>query len=156
RRRDFARRPRQRPDSDVRNRPCREIMQTSASQHSSVFRFYVPPRKKKRPRTGRGRSSRCRTAYLPALPSWVDTFEKALFSLPPRVFTVAMIATEMPAAIRPYSIAVAPLSSRRKRFNTDMLLSQDDRQGPADAPRVMRGKPQRMGKEHPPDFREFL
>src|SRR5208282_4747753 len=32
----------------------------------------------------------------------------------PRVLTTAMIATEMPAAIRPYSIAVAPLSSVRK------------------------------------------
>ena len=30
------------------------------------------------------------------------------FSLVPRPLTTAMIATEMPAAIRPYSIAVAP------------------------------------------------
>jgi hypothetical protein len=42
-----------------------------------------------------------------------------LFSDVPMEFTAAMIAIEMPAAIRPYSIAVAPLSSftkRRTRF----------------------------------------
>src|SRR5205823_12165761 len=60
--------------------------------------------------------------YLPAVPSWVDTFENVFFNWPPSVLTVAMIATEMPAAMRPYSIAVAPLSSRRKRFI--MMLSQ--------------------------------
>ena len=42
--------------------------------------------------------------------------------LAPRPFTIAMIASEMPAAIRPYSIAVAPDSSDRKfktvRFNS--------------------------------------
>jgi hypothetical protein len=37
-----------------------------------------------------------------------------VFSLVPRPFTTAMIATEIPAAIRPYSIAVAPDSSCRK------------------------------------------
>ena len=31
----------------------------------------------------------------------------------PRPFTIAMIASEMPAAMRPYSIAVAPVSSAR-------------------------------------------
>jgi hypothetical protein len=34
-----------------------------------------------------------------------------VFRLVPSPFTTAMIASEMPAAIRPYSIAVAPLSS---------------------------------------------
>src|SRR5215204_4574805 len=33
-----------------------------------------------------------------------------------------MIATEMPAAIRPYSMAVAPLSSRKRRMNADMTV----------------------------------
>jgi hypothetical protein len=33
----------------------------------------------------------------------------------PSEFTAAMIASEMPAAIRPYSMAVAPDSSSRKR-----------------------------------------
>ena len=31
----------------------------------------------------------------------------------PRPFTIAMIASEMPAAMRPYSIAVAPVPSPR-------------------------------------------
>ena len=36
-----------------------------------------------------------------------------LLRLVPNPFTVAMIAIEIPAAIRPYSIAVAPASSDR-------------------------------------------
>ena len=36
---------------------------------------------------------------------------KVLPSFVPRPFTAAMIASEIPAAIRPYSIAVAPDSS---------------------------------------------
>ena len=42
-----------------------------------------------------------------------------VFSVVPRPLTTAMIATEMPAAMRPYSMAVAPESSfmkRTKRF----------------------------------------
>ncbi len=35
--------------------------------------------------------------------------------LPPMPFTAPMIASEIPAAIRPYSMAVAPDSSFRKR-----------------------------------------
>jgi len=37
-----------------------------------------------------------------------------VFKFVPMVFTATMIATEMPAAIKPYSMAVAPLSLRRK------------------------------------------
>src|ERR1700745_1284473 len=37
------------------------------------------------------------------------------FNFEPRPFTTAMIATEMPAAMRPYSMAVAPDSSFTKR-----------------------------------------
>jgi hypothetical protein len=36
---------------------------------------------------------------------------KLVFMVPPSKLTVAIIASEMPAAIRPYSIAVAPDSS---------------------------------------------
>ena len=47
--------------------------------------------------------------------------------LVPRPFTAAMIASEMPAAIRPYSIAVAPFSScrnpRKTRFKGLLPLS---------------------------------
>ena len=43
-------------------------------------------------------------------------------TVPPRPFTIAMMANAMPAAIRPYSIAVAPDSSDKKfkivRFNS--------------------------------------
>src|ERR1700674_2085581 len=38
---------------------------------------------------------------------------KVAFRPDPRAFTTPRIATEIPAAIRPYSIAVAPDSSRR-------------------------------------------
>src|SRR5262249_62115225 len=60
-------------------------------------------------------------SYLPALPSWLDTFENVFFNWPPSVFTVAMMATEMPAAMRPYSMAIAPDSSRRKRAIEDFM-----------------------------------
>ena len=46
----------------------------------------------------------------------VETVEKVEFKLVPRAWTVAMIATAMPAAMRPYSIAVAPASSAKKRM----------------------------------------
>jgi hypothetical protein len=46
----------------------------------------------------------------------VETDEKVVFKLVPRAWTVAMIATAMPAAMRPYSIAVAPVSSAKKRI----------------------------------------
>lgn len=38
------------------------------------------------------------------------------FRVVPKPFTAAMIASAMPAAIRPYSIAVAPDSSEKKRL----------------------------------------
>jgi hypothetical protein len=40
--------------------------------------------------------------------SCVEMLPKLVFSLVPMPFTAAIIATEMPAAIRPYSMAVAP------------------------------------------------
>src|SRR6202161_34197 len=52
-----------------------------------------------------------RAAYLSA----VETLEKVFFRLVPRPWTTAMIATEIPAAMRPYSMAVAPDSSFTKR-----------------------------------------
>src|SRR3954468_1687518 len=38
-----------------------------------------------------------------------------VFRVPPRVLTIVMMASEMPAAISPYSMAVAPDSSFTKR-----------------------------------------
>ena len=51
----------------------------------------------------------------------VETVEKVLFRLVPRAWTVAMIATAMPAAMRPYSMAVAPVSSARKRITSVVM-----------------------------------
>ena len=47
----------------------------------------------------------------------VETLEKVVLRLEPSAATVAMMATEMPAAISPYSIAVAPCSLLRKLKN---------------------------------------
>jgi hypothetical protein len=52
----------------------------------------------------------------------VETVEKVEFKLVPRAWTVAMIATAMPAAMRPYSIAVAPVSSARKRKTSVVMM----------------------------------
>ena len=60
---------------------------------------------------------KCNAAYFIA----VETDEKVLFKLVPRAWTVAMIATAMPAAMRPYSIAVAPVSSARKRITSVVI-----------------------------------
>jgi hypothetical protein len=52
----------------------------------------------------------------------VETVEKVVFKLVPRAWTVAMIATAMPAAMRPYSMAVAPVSSARKRITSVVMM----------------------------------
>ncbi len=58
---------------------------------------------------GRGtRSQSPKPIYLPAVASCEEMLEKVLLSWEPSVLTTVMMATEMPAAIRPYSIAVAP------------------------------------------------
>jgi hypothetical protein len=44
---------------------------------------------------------------------------KFVFSFEPIVLTMAMIATEIPAAMRPYSMAVAPDSFLRNAANFD-------------------------------------
>src|ERR1700704_5324790 len=60
--------------------------------------------------------------YLPAFASELETFENVVLSCPPREFTTAIIATEMPAAIRPYSMAVAPDSSFAKRLTRVFIV----------------------------------
>src|SRR6516162_7955278 len=64
--------------------------------------------------TGASRMTSKTGAYLSA----VCTLVKVVFSFEPRPCTTAIIATEMPAAMRPYSMAVAPDSSftNFKRF----------------------------------------
>ena len=44
--------------------------------------------------------------------------ENVLLNCVPRPLTTAMIATEMPAAIKPYSIAVAPDGSFQNRVKS--------------------------------------
>jgi hypothetical protein len=44
-----------------------------------------------------------------------------VFSLAPRPFTTAMMASEIPAAINPYSIAVAAVSSAQN-FRTNLIM----------------------------------
>ncbi len=62
------------------------------------------------PASGDGR---CLLAAYGAYFSELLIEENLLLSLVPRPFTIAMIASEMPAAISPYSMAVAPDSSVR-------------------------------------------
>jgi hypothetical protein len=54
-----------------------------------------------------------RSRYL----SWVEILLKVVLTLVPSVLTARMIAAAMPAAIKPYSIAVAPDSSLRNRIS---------------------------------------
>jgi len=63
---------------------------------------------------------------VPDLFIWVEMLLKVVLSVLPRVVAPAMMATEIRAAIRPYSIAVAPDSSFRKReksLDIDLLHS---------------------------------
>src|ERR1700687_3767945 len=59
---------------------------------------------------GRSHLKHFQLAYLSA----VETDVKTVFSFEPRPCTTAMIATEMPAAMSPYSMAVAAVSSSKK------------------------------------------
>jgi hypothetical protein len=54
--------------------------------------------------------------------NWLETLENLAFSVVPKPLTTAIIAMELPAAISPYSIAVAPDSLFRKAVNLDMVL----------------------------------
>src|SRR5215510_1145324 len=62
-------------------------------------------------------------------PDRIDYFNEPLievnfsFKVVPRPFTAAIIASEIPAAINPYSIAVAPDSSFQKPKTNAFMLS---------------------------------
>jgi hypothetical protein len=69
-----------------------------------------------------------------------------VFSLAPMPFTMLMMASEMPAAIKPYSIAVAPFSSRKNsRSNrieiplASVQASSGSKRGILSRPAVFRG-----------------
>ena len=70
--------------------------------------------------TTSGGMSRLRPTYFSA----VAIELKVVVRLVPTSFTAVMITTEMRAAIRPYSMAVAPLSSftKAKIFDMNKLL----------------------------------
>ena len=51
----------------------------------------------------------------------VETLVNVVLRLEPSACTVAIIATEIPAAIRPYSMAVAPVWSRKNLTNVLIL-----------------------------------
>ena len=53
--------------------------------------------------------------------SWSETAVNVLVSLVPRVVIAAIAATAIRAAMRPYSMAVAPDSSRAKRLKRVLL-----------------------------------
>jgi hypothetical protein len=57
-----------------------------------------------------------RNDYRPAVASCEDTLLNVVLSCEPSELTTAIIATEIPAAIKPYSMAVAPDSSLTKRL----------------------------------------
>ena len=82
---------------------------------------------KKKPRRGVDRDFFNRQflrAYLIAF----DTFVNVVFKL-----ATAIIATAMPAAIRPYSIAVAPDSSRMNRIDANDATHEEDEYSQEDA-----------------------
>ena len=69
------------------------------------FPVRASPRRKGDPASAAGHQLGIKPAnYFNA----VETDEKVVFRLVPSACTVAMMATAMPAAIRPYSMAVAP------------------------------------------------
>jgi hypothetical protein len=52
-----------------------------------------------------------------------ETEEKVVLSFGPMLYTLAIIATEMPPAIMAYSMAVAPDSSAKKQRNFASMRS---------------------------------
>src|SRR6516225_8980364 len=61
--------------------------------------------------------------YLAAVLRSLETVVNIATSEPPIVFTTVRIATPIPAAIKPYSIAVTPHSSVARRFKRFMAYS---------------------------------
>jgi hypothetical protein len=75
-------------------------------------------RRRKKPRRDLPGHDICAAAARERIISYLscdDTLLKFVFSVVPIVFTATIIATEIPAAMRPYSIAVAPDRSVQKR-----------------------------------------
>jgi hypothetical protein len=95
-----------------------DFPQCRPPQGSFLFRIRGRRRKGKGPGSaGAFRISKDPNAYLSAL----ETLLKVVFNFEPTPWMTAMIATEMQAAIRPYSMAVAPDSSFMKRAKVFMF-----------------------------------
>jgi hypothetical protein len=92
-------------------------------RHYRIFHRSIPGPKRKRPGAWRARS---RTA--PEMGGYFSELlmvSKFVLSLVPRPFTAVMIAIAIPAAIRPYSMAVAPDSSLKNDLMTDFIAGSD-------------------------------
>ena len=83
------------------------------SDQSGCVRGTMSEQNKREFAERRVRWSAAEAAYLSA----ADTEENVVLRLVPRPFTTEMMATAMPAAMRPYSMAVAADSSRRKALS---------------------------------------
>ena len=77
----------------------------------TAVRADVAPKAKSPAEDGALETVRSRRPYF----RLVEIEVNLVFSVVPRLFTTVMIASAMPAAIRPYSMAVAPDSSFKKR-----------------------------------------
>ena len=94
------------------------VLVAQASFLRRLFRLSIRSEKKKPP--GQGRLSRNADVGADVYLSWVETVLNVPLRVVPTEFTEAMITIDIPAAIRPYSIAVAPDSSFRNAENIDM------------------------------------
>ena len=88
------------------------VMPAMAAGVTGEFWNFGDGRKSQRPPIGA--ASLLQSAVWGAYFSWVEMLVKFVFNCEPRVLTTAMIATEIPAAMRPYSMAVAPESFFKK------------------------------------------
>jgi len=107
--------------SRPRNRPIQSGVRGSSGWDEKVSQeasaSIAPIKSKMQLRFGQGKGetkAQSSLAFL-AAPYFNDVLIELnmVFRLLPRPLTATIIAIEMPAAIRPYSIAVAPLSSAR-------------------------------------------
>src|ERR1044072_2793811 len=96
------------------------MLKFAGSNMAKYERFWRFSRNEKKVPATAGALSRCLAIALARYFSLDEMLSKVVFSLVPRPCTTVMIATEMPAAIRPYSMAVAPDSSLAKRLRVFM------------------------------------
>jgi hypothetical protein len=118
----------------VSSLPPRAVMALTAATETrmamSAYSIAVapdcrPPARRTMKPAGRGRPSGLQeigTVMNRFYLSWFDTAVNVLVSLVPRVVIAAIAATAIRAAMRPYSMAVAPDSSRAKRLKRVFMV----------------------------------